>query len=163
MILGLVIALGVILNILGLVGGILPMLPGPPLNLLALALLALATRFTPPLTLPLLLVMSAITLLVSVVDYVLPIVGARQYGATAWGVWGSVAGMIAGMIWFPPLGLIAGAFIGAITGELIAGKQQWAAFRAGFGVCVGTLCGTALKLAVSGVMMYYFVRALVTL
>jgi uncharacterized protein YqgC (DUF456 family) len=163
MMLGVVIALGVVLHLAGLAGGILPMLPGPPLNLLALALLALATRFAPPLSLTLLLVMAGLTLVVSAVDYVLPVLGARQYGATAWGIWGSAIGLLIGLIWFPPLGLLIGAFIGALAGELIAGKKQWDAFRAGFGVCVGTLLGVALKLGVSGVMVYYYVRALVML
>ena len=55
---------------------------------------------------------------------------------------------------------ILGAFIGAVAGELSAGKDQSRALRAGWGVFVGMMAAMAVKLVVSGIMTFYFIRAL---
>ena len=68
--------------------------------------------------------------------------------------------MAAGVLFFPPFGLILGAFAGAVAGELSAGKERSAALRAGWGVFAGLMASVAVKLVVSGIMTFYFVRAL---
>ena len=68
--------------------------------------------------------------------------------------------MLLGLLAFPPFGLIAGAFLGAIVGELWAGKQTHEALRAGWGVFIGVLAGMVLKLIASGIMTFAFIRAL---
>jgi uncharacterized protein YqgC (DUF456 family) len=57
--------------------------------------------------------------------------------------------------------MLVGAFVGAFVGELMAGKGSAEALRPAWGVFVGTVVGTGLKLAVCGVIAYYFVAALV--
>jgi len=151
------IVLGFLVALIGLVGCILPVLPGPPLSFLALIILSLAKHWQPFST-TFLLIMAALTVLVTVLDYVVPALGAKRYGASKVGVWGSVIGMFVGIIFFPPWGMLIGALAGAIVGELLTGKQGSKAFRAGWGVFVGNIVGVGLKLAASGIMLFYYVK-----
>ena len=155
----LVIIIGGLLIILGIAGSVLPILPGPSLGLLGLLLLALVNHFSPPLTPTLIAIMAILTFVVTGLDYITPLIGAKRYGASKWGVWGSVAGMAIG-IFISPLGMIVGAFIGAVVAEWLVQKERGKALKAGWGVFIGTLFGAVLKLAVSGLMAYYYVRGL---
>lgn len=152
--------LGMILQLLGLVGCVLPVLAGPPLNFIGLLLLGLV-RGWQILSPSLWLILAGITVLTIIMDYVLPLIGARRYGSTRWGAWGAFLGMLIGVFFFPPFGLILGAFLGAAAGELLAGKEDREAVRAGWGVFVGYFISLLLKLVASGVMTFFFVKALV--
>ena len=156
---GVMIVIGSILMLLGLAGSILPLLPGPPLSFVGLFLMALLKHFSPPLTSTLVIILAIATILVVAMDYVIPLLGAKRYGASKWGVWGSVLGMVIGIFW-SPFGMLAGAFIGAVLAEWLVGKKKGEALRAGWGVVMGTLLATILRLGVSGIMTYYFVLAL---
>ena len=153
------IIIGALLILLGLAGCVLPVLPGPSLSFVGLLLLALINHFLPPLTPTLIIVMAIITLAVTVAEYILPLVNAKRYGASKWGIWGSVLGMAIG-IFFSPFGMLLGAFIGAVAVEWLVQKEKGRAIKAGWGVFIGSLVGTALKLGASGMMTYYFVRGL---
>ena len=101
--------------------------------------------------------------LATVLDTLAPLYGARRYGASRAGIWGSVLGMVIGILGFlpvGPLGMLVGAFGGAWIGELFAGQDGRAAFRAAWGVFVGTVLGIVLKLVVSGAVAFWFVREL---
>ena len=150
---------GLLLVILGLLGSILPILPGPPLGFGGLLLMAVARHFSEPLTPMLILTLALATLGVIVFDYLLPLVMSKKYGASKWGVWGSVIGMVVGLF-LTPLGALFGAFVGAVIGEWIVHRKQNMALRAGFGVVLGSLLGTVLKLGLSGLMLWYSIRAL---
>jgi hypothetical protein len=150
---------GAFLILLGLAGCILPVLPGPPLSFIGLFLLALVKHFSAPLTPTVIILMAVITLAVTIGDYVIPLWGARRYGASKWGIWGSVLGMVIG-IFFSPFGMLLGAFIGAVAVEWLVQKEKGRAIKAGWGVFIGSLVGTALKLGASGMMVYYFIRGL---
>jgi uncharacterized protein YqgC (DUF456 family) len=156
---GIAIGIGSILILLGLAGSILPVLPGPPLSFIGLFLLSLATHFSPPLTSTFVILMALVTILVTAIDHVIPLIGAKRYGASKWGVWGSVVGMMIGIFW-PPIGMLVGAFIGAVVTEWLIRKKKGEALRAGWGVVIGIFWGMVLKLGVSGMMAYYFIRAL---
>jgi len=153
------IIIGSIFVLLGIAGCVLPILPGPVLSFLGLLLLALLKNFSPPLTPTLIMIMALLALGVTVGDYVIPLWGAKRYGATKWGIWGSVIGMVIG-IFFSPFGMFLGAFIGAVTVEWLVQKERGKALKAGWGVFIGSLAGTALKLGVSGMMATYFIRGL---
>ena len=153
------IILGLLVSIIGLAGCILPVVPGPPLSFAALILLSFAKDwqvFSPTF----LWIMAAITILVTVLDYVVPAAGAKKYGASKLGIWGSIIGMFVGLIFFPPWGMLFGAFIGAVLGEFFAGKQGGEALKAGWGVFVGNMVGVGLKLAASAVMLFYYIKAM---
>ena len=150
---------GAILIFLGLLGSFLPVLPGPPLSFFGLLLPALVHRFSSPLTSTLMIVLALVAAAVTILDYAIPVLGAKRYGTSKWGVWGSVAGMIVG-IFFSPFGMLLGAFVGAVVAEWLYRRQSNQALKAGWGVVVGSAVGTVLKLGVSGLMGYYFVLSL---
>jgi len=156
---GIAIVVGSVLMLLGLAGSILPILPGPPLSFIGLFLLALLKHFSAPLTPALVIILAIVTILVIVMDYIFPLLGAKRYGASKWGVWGSLLGMAIGIFW-SPFAMLMGAFIGAVVAEWLVGKKKREALRAGWGVMMGTLFATILRLGVSGMMTYYFVIAL---
>ncbi|MHC4932437.1 MAG: DUF456 domain-containing protein [Planctomycetota bacterium] len=142
----LLVTLGAVFLLAGLAGCILPALPGPPLAYLALIFVSIAQDWET--FSPLFLIgWGAGAVLVTLVDMVVPIWGAKRYGASKSGIWGSILGLLVGLFFFPPFGFLLGAWLGAIVGELAAGKQGSKALRASWGVFVGTMAGVALKLA----------------
>ena len=153
--------LGAIFILLGFVGSVLPALPGLPLSFLGLFLFALVRHFTPPLSPTLLILMLIVTIVVSVADHFVPFLGARKYGASKWGIYGSIGGMVLGAF-FSPLGMLLGAFIGAVLVEWMVSKKKGHALKAGWGIFVGTIFGMALKLGAAGIMAYYFLLAAVS-
>jgi uncharacterized protein YqgC (DUF456 family) len=157
----LLVVLGALLVVAGVVGCLLPVLPGPPLAFGGLLLLwaergGEAATFDGGTVLALGLATVGVTLL----DLVTPLWGARRYGASRLGVWGSVAGMVVGAFAFPPLGMVLGAFAGAVAGELLDGKAAGPSLRAAWGVFVGTVVGILLKLLVTIAIAFVYVREL---
>ncbi|RJP60819.1 MAG: DUF456 domain-containing protein [Ignavibacteriales bacterium] len=154
-----IIFVGTILSIAGLIGCILPVVPGPPLNYLAILLIHFtdlanfSTRF--------LIVYFLLNIAVIVFDFILPVYGAKHYGASRKGIWGSVIGLIIGLFFFPPFGIIIGTLIGAIVGELIAGKSESQALKAGFATFIASLIMVVAKFVLSGIMTFYFVKGIV--
>lgn len=153
------IIIGLILAIAGMVGCILPVLPGPILSFCALILISW-TKNWQIFSQTFLIVMGAITALLVLLDYVAPALGAKKYGASRRGLWGSAIGMIIGIFFIPPWGMIVGAFIGALVGELAAGKSGSKALRAGWGILIGNVLGVGLKLAFTAVVLFYYIKAM---
>ena len=153
------IGLGILLLVSGILGCVLPVIPGPPLNYAGLLLLHFTGRYQ--FSTQFLLVWAVITVVVYALDYVIPAWGTRKFGGSRRGVWGSVIGLVVGLFFFPPFGIIVGPFAGAVIGELTAGKDSGTALKAGFGSFIGFLLGTLLKLIASGMMTWYFFRELV--
>jgi len=149
---------GVVLTFAGLIGCIVPLIPGPPLSYLALVLLLLTDRAL--FSSDFMALWLIITFLVTVLDYYVPVWGAKKFGGTTKGIWGATLGLIAGIFLIPPFGIIVGPFIGAYLGEIIGGNQHENALKAGFGTFIGFLAGTVMKLAVSSTLTFYFFKAL---
>ncbi|MDR1667913.1 MAG: DUF456 domain-containing protein [Bacteroidales bacterium] len=149
---------GICLLLLGLAGCILPVIPGPPMSYIALLLLQ-ATRFG-DFSLRFLLMGAVVTLVVTVFDYVVPVWATKKMGGSKAGMAGAVIGIIVGLF-FPPAGIIIGPFLGAIVGELIAGRDGNTALKSGFGSFVGFLLGTGCKLTVCLVLTWFFVKELI--
>lgn len=149
------IVLGALIAIVGIIGCIIPAIPGPPLNFVSLLILELAIEDA--FSVEFYILWGIITIVVTVLDYVLPLFGAKVYKASSYGIWGSIIGMIVGTIFFPPFGMILGLLLGAITGELIAGKAGSEALKVGSVTFITSLLMIIVKLAASGVMTYYFV------
>ncbi len=148
---------GSLLMILGIAGCLLPVLPGPPLSYLGLVAIHLTSKID--FSSKFLISWGIIVIIVSILDYVIPIWGTKIFGGSKFGVWGSMVGLLAGLF-IPPVGIVIGPFIGAVAGEMIAGNRQ-NALKAGFGSFIGFLAGTVVKLLVSLIMLYYFVAALI--
>jgi uncharacterized protein YqgC (DUF456 family) len=151
--------LGIIFMILGIIGCLVPVLPGPPFSFLGLILLHLS-RFG-HFTNPALIIFGAIAVVVTVLDYVVPVWGTKRFGGSKYGTRGATVGLIIGLF-LGPLGLILGPLIGAFVGEMIFRDDLGYALKAGFGSLLGFLTGIGLKLAASFVMTFYFVKELVT-
>ena len=151
------IIIGLILAIAGMVGCILPIIPGPILSFCALMLLSWIKNWQ-IFSQTFLVVMGVLTALLIVLDYVAPALGAKKYGASRRGLWGSAIGMIIGIFFIPPWGMIVGAFIGALVGELASGKSSRKALIAGWGILIGNVLGIGLKLAFTAVVLFYYIR-----
>ena len=150
---------GLILALAGFVGCILPIIPGPPLGFIALLILSFAKNWE-PFNVPFWIIMGGLTVLVTILDYIVPVAGAKKYGASKWGVWGSLVGLLVGFFVFPPFGMFVGGFVGAVAGELLAGRERGKALRAGWGAFVGNLVGMGLKLGLCGVMLYFYIKGI---
>ena len=151
------IIIGLILAIAGMVGCILPIIPGPILSFCALMLLSWIKNWQ-IFSQTFLIVMGVLTALLIMLDYVAPAWGAKKYGASRRGLWGSAIGMIIGIFFIPPWGMIVGAFIGALVGELASGKSSRKALRAGWGILIGNVLGIGLKLAFTAVVLFYYIK-----
>ena len=161
-----------LLLLAGLVGSIVPALPGPPLSYAGLLLLHFGGNggFSPTF----LWVWAGITIAVTVMDNFLPAWMTKRFGGSRIAVIGSVLGLLAGMF-FAPIGLLAGPFLGALAGELInnrvqAGRDKAAgaeldaagntkALKVAFGAFLAFIVGTGAKLIIGSIMIYYAVKA----
>jgi len=102
--------------------------------------------------------MAGLTVLAALLDYVIPALGAKKYGASRLGVWGSAIGLIVGLLVFPPFGMFLGGMAGAVLGELLAGRRGGEAFRAGWGVFLGAMVSTGFRMGLSGLMLFFYVK-----
>ena len=153
--------LGSVLVLLGFIGSILPVIPGPPISWVGLLLLKWTHYITDHgeaygNTLWILLFF---VILVTILDYVVPIMGTRKYGGSKRGVWGATIGVVVGLFFGPP-GIIIGPFLGAFIGEITTGKKERDALRAAWGSFVGFLLGVGMKLMVCGAILFFFIRFL---
>lgn len=153
------IVLGILLLISGILGCVLPVLPGPPLSYLGLLVLHFTERYQ--FSQRFLILWAVITVVVYALDYIIPVWGTKKFGGSKRGVWGSVIGLVIGLFFFPPFGIIIGPFLGAIIGELSSGKDSGTALKSGFGSFIGFLAGTLLKLITSGMMTWYYFKELI--
>jgi uncharacterized protein YqgC (DUF456 family) len=151
------IIIGLILALAGMVGCILPIIPGPILSFFALILLSWIKNWQ-IFSQTFLIVMGVLTALLIILDYVAPALGAKKYGASRRGLWGSAIGMIIGIFFIPPWGMIVGALVGAMVGELASGKSGRKALRAGGGILIGNVLGIGLKLAFTAVVLFYYIK-----
>jgi len=146
---------GIILMVLGIIGCLVPVLPGPFFSFAGLILLHL-THFG-QFTGAALFTFGGITLAVTLLDYIVPVWGTKKFGGSKYGTRGAKIGLIIGLF-LGPLGLVLGALIGAFVGEMIFKDDIKYAIKAGFGSLLGFLTGIGLKLAASFVMTFYFVK-----
>ncbi len=151
--------IAVILGIVGLVGCVLPVIPGPPLSWLGLLLVFL----TGPegMTTTFLIVWLVITVVVTVLDYVAPAWITTKTGGSKAAGRGSFVGLILGLLFFPPWGMILGSFLGALLAEVIfEGRNVTDSVAPALGSFLGFLLSTGLKITASGVMLFYIFKFL---
>lgn len=147
--------LAIVLIAGGLLGLVLPALPGPVLMFAGFVAGAWAEDFQHigAGTLTLLGIMAA---LAYVLDFIAGSFGASRYGASGRAAFGAAIGAVVG-IFFGLIGVLVGPFIGAVLGEISAQKDLRSAGRAGFGATVGMVLGAAAKLALGFAMLGVFV------
>ncbi|HDH05880.1 MAG TPA: DUF456 domain-containing protein [Nitrospirae bacterium] len=142
----------------GIIGCVLPVLPGPVLSYAGLLILQFSSIH--PFTATFLIIYAILVALAAALDYVIPIYGTKKFEGSKYGMWGSAVGLVLGMIFFFPFGIILGPVLGAFTGELINGKTKDKALKSALGSFLGFLAGTAMKLILSLSMVYYFVASI---
>ena len=148
------------LAILGIIGSIVPALPGPPLAWLGMlcAFFCGADNIAGHrMSLTLLLVWLGFTILCAVLDYIVPIYMTKVTGGHKKASIGATIGLIAG-IFLTPIGMIAGCLLGAFLGELSCdGATASSALKASLGTFLGIVTGTLMKLIMCAAMIYYIV------
>ncbi len=154
------IILASILLLAGIIGNLLPILPGTPLSFASLLILQY-TSGGEAFSLAALVVFGVLTLCSLAFDFVLPMITAKRFGASGYGLWGSFIGMILGLILFPPLGALLGLVAGAVGGELLAGKRSEDALKAGAATVAGNAASVVLRLGLSLTMGAMFISALI--
>jgi uncharacterized protein YqgC (DUF456 family) len=140
--------------ITGLVGTIVPVLPGVPIIFAGLVLAAWVTNFE-PVGWGTIGVLGALTALSMLIDFLAAAFGAKKQGASPRAFWGATLGAIVGIFFGLP-GILLGPFIGAVAAELSAGQGAQQAGRSGYGVWLGIILGTAAKLAIAFLMLGIF-------
>ena len=153
----LLLALGIILMILGIIGCLVPVLPGPPFSFLGLLAIHF-TKFGDFSTL-ILLILGGVALAVTIFDLIVPLWGTKKFGGSKYGSRGATIGLVIGFF-LGPIGIILGPFLGAFAGEMIFKDDVKYAIKAGFGSLLGFLTGIGLKLAASSVITFYFIKEL---
>lgn len=136
----------------GLAGTIIPLLPGTILIFAGAVLNALTVQAVGWPTLAILLVL---LLLAQAIDFVSGAAGAKVFGASRWGALGGLAGAVVGLFFGLP-GLLLGPLVGAVAGELIAGKGALPAGVAGWGTFLGTTVGLVTKVVIGVAMVATF-------
>lgn len=149
--------LAAVMVLVGIVGSVLPALPGVPLVFGGLLLAAWAGDFrhVGAFTLS---VLGALTVFALVVDFVAGVLGARRVGASRYAVIGAALGTLIGIFFGLP-GLLLGPFAGALIGELAAGGTLHKATEVGIGAWIGFVAGTVVKLGVCFAMLGIFALA----
>ena len=137
-----------LLLLIGFVGCVVPVLPGPIIGYCGL--LALIPTEKCPSTL-VLVTMGLVVAAVTIADYVVPAIGAKKFNCSRWGTVGCFLGTIVGLF-FVPIGILLGPFLGAFLGELIAMKPIGAALKGGVGAFLGFLSGVLLKILACAAM-----------
>ena len=152
----LLLVIAFILMLIGIIGCIVPGLPGTPIAYAGLWIAQITERVD--FNWQFLLVWGIVTVVISALDYIVPAWGTKRYGGTKWGVWGSTIGVFVGLF-AGPWGVILGPLVGAVIGELLGGKAAQEALRAGWGSFIGILFGTILKLIACGLMLTALIQA----
>ncbi len=151
--------LALLLGLVGIVGSIVPGLPGPPLSWVGLLLIYLWGGGTDgsggTMTLTFLLIWLAVTIVITIIDYVVPAYFTKLTGGSKAGGWGAIIGLFAGLV-VPPVGMIVGSLIGAFVAELVFAKKDTAtSLKSALGAFLGFIFGTGAKLITSGLMLFY--------
>jgi hypothetical protein len=148
-----------LLIVAGVLGTVLPALPGVPLVYVGMLLAAWVGDFREigPLTL---VVLGLLTAFAVVMDFVAAALGAKRVGASTLAFAGAALGAVVGIFFGLP-GLVLGPLLGAVVGELVAGKALAQAWRAGLGAAIGFVLGAILKIALTFTMLGVFAAALV--
>lgn len=146
-----------LLVIIGLAGTLLPALPGTPIMLAGMVLMAWLGEFV-RVGHGTLLGLTALTLLSVFLDFLATAEGARRFGAGRAAILGATLGLLVGLFFGIP-GMLLGPFAGAVIGHRLGKATLDASLRAGVGASVGVLVGTAAKVAIGIVMLIWFALA----
>ena len=155
------IVLAVLLGVVGIVGSILPGLPGPPLSWVGLLLMYFfggTNGAGESMSLAFLLIWLGVTVVVTVVDYLVPAWFTKLTGGSKYASRGAIIGLLAGLIFPLPFGMVVSSLLCAFLFELVfGGKGTGESLKSSFGAFLGFLSGTVIKLISAALMLYYII------
>jgi uncharacterized protein YqgC (DUF456 family) len=156
-----IIILAILAGVLGIAGSILPGLPGTPISWVGMLLLYVwgsgANAAGNPMSLQTLIIWGVVVLIVSVVDYVVPMYFTKLTGGSKYAERGALIGLVAGII-LTPIGMIAGSFLGAFIAEVQWGKKSSSeALLAALGSFLGFILGTGIKTIASVLILWQII------
>ena len=157
----LLIILALVCGIVGILGSILPALPGPPISYVGLLLLLPCEGADISSTA--LWITGIFLAIVSILDYVAPVWLTNLCGGGKQATRGSMAGLIAGLFFFPPWGLIIGPFVGAFIGELMESASKGKALKVALMSFLGFVITTGMKIIYGGVIMFMIIKEVIQL
>jgi len=149
-----------ILIAIGYIGIFVPVLPGVVLIFISTLIYGIFSGFE-RITVGTLVLFAGLTIITIIAEYAASAMGVKKFGASKYGIYGTLIGGILGLLVASLPGLIIGQLIGVIGGELFFGKELKASLRAGFGVFVGYLLGTAIKLIAATIITFIFIIKLI--
>jgi len=148
--------LGFVLMIAGILGSFVPVIPGPPLSWVGLLMLHLTEAVE--LNITFLVITFIIAIGIAILDYFIPAMGTKRFGGSRSGAIGTTVGLIIGLIFLGPFGILIGPFAGALVGELVFNQtESKAAFKAATGSFIGFLASTFIKLIVAIIFLGLFI------
>jgi uncharacterized protein YqgC (DUF456 family) len=142
---------------LGIIGSFLPVLPGPLTSWIGLLILHLTDAV--PMNWTFLIITFIIALGIWLLDYIIPAMGTKKFGGSRAGMIGTTVGLIIGLIFLGPFGIIIGPFAGAFIGELMNKSDSQTAMKAAFGSFLGFLTSAFIKFIVAVIFFgFYLVK-----
>ena len=156
----LIIIVVILLLLAGMAGTVVPFIPGIPLVFIGIAAYGWYDNFQ-TIDAQYLIVLACLTLLSVFMDYLSTMLGAKYFGSTKQGTWGALLGTVIGLFLFPPIGIIAGPFVGAIIGESMAGKDSRAALKVALGTVAGLFTGMLFNVILAIGMVLSFTIKLI--
>jgi uncharacterized protein len=154
-------AVALVLMVVGLLGAVLPLLPGLPLVLVGIYIYALATGLAAGIGLGHLVLYTLIGGGAIVLSSLANVFGTRAVGGSRAGMLGATVGLVLGLFVGGPVGVLIGPFVGAVAFELLAGHAHRQALRSGLGAAAGLLVGRLAELAVAVGLIASFVVSVV--
>lgn len=150
--------LSAFLVLIGMLGTVLPVLPGIPIAFAGMWLAAWAGGYQ-EISIFVVILLGALTFMSILVDFLASVLGAKRAGASKMAMIGAGVGSLIGMLFFSLPGLIIGPFVGVIVVETSKGKSVREASKIGFATWLGMAVGVALKVGLAFAMLGIFLFA----
>ncbi len=161
------ISLAVVLAIVGIIGCFVPVIPGPPISFLGV----LAAFFVSycDFSLSILLILGAIMIVVTVLDFLVPSWATKKFGGSKWGSRGCAIGMLVSLLGLQWWAIFIAPFFGAFIGEILYLKKQNLTYsgnakkvwKASFGAFLGMICGIIIKLMFSCFAIFFIIKEII--
>lgn len=152
--------ISILLILTGLIGIIIPILPGSVLIFLGVLLFGLLTG---TIAISTLAILGVLIIALSIINYAIGLWGIKKMGATRYGTWGGVIGILVGLI-FSPFGLVSifiCPILGTIIGEIIGGKKLLQSAKISLGHLLGYFFALILEFTIASYMIYLFISTLI--